>query len=212
MRLPSPRLAIVVVVVPLLSRLLSLSSLASLPPHKQLLMGGAVVIGVAVPSLDSLWHSCALPPCEQMACRGGGAGCRRCHAAPHHPTHDPSHEQLLVRLGAGDVSFLHCHCRYSPPPSLWSSTGPGARQHRRFASSVIHPTSSRSQAWGQVLVPCCLLVLLMLLVVVVVPRMTHPTSKVGGGWCRSLFAVIVVTHLLCSFPSSHHLWPIWPLA
>ena len=112
-----------------------------------------------------------------------GASCCQCCAAPCRPTHNPSHKQLLVRLGVGDVSFLCCHCHCSSPPfpsSLWSSTGPCACQdHCRPISSVIHLASSHSQAWGQVLVPCGLLVLLML-IIFVVPCMTHPMSEAGG--------------------------------
>ena len=105
-----------------------------------------------------------------------GASCHRCCAAPRRPTCNPSHEQLLVRLGVGDVLFLVIVI-VPPPPfpsSLWSSTGPCACQHcHRPISSVIHP------AWVWVLVPCGLLVLLML-VIIIVPHMTHPRSEARG--------------------------------
>jgi hypothetical protein len=87
-------------------------------------------------------------PTPRANARGSGRGC--CHggfgllqsAPPRgrcHSTHDPSHEQSLMGLGAGGVMFMcRCHCRFpSPPP----------RPH-------IHPASSRLQQWVVVVVTC----------------------------------------------------------
>jgi hypothetical protein len=82
------------------------------------------VLGHVVPS--SLWGTGAIPRCHgalvlvfvivsALLLVGG-------HPR-HHSTHNPPHEQWLMRLGAGGVSFLHRHRRSSllcrrPPPLI----------------------------------------------------------------------------------------------
>jgi hypothetical protein len=105
---------------------------------------------------------CIIPPAIHPTSSGswGWGGwcvvCGRCWALRcrcRRSTHDPPHEQLLVRLEVGGVPLLPCVVIIVVPPAF-------------------HPTSSCSRGWGQVVV-----VVAWRCVVVVVPPAIHPTSS-----------------------------------
>jgi len=100
-------------------------------------------------------HSHAITTPQAVAC-GGGAGC---WSSPHPPlplclpfpsptlplvspphrrsTHQPPHEQLLMRLGVGGTMFLCCHCRCVVPVLFLHSSG----------LSPSHPLAVGLQQW-----------------------------------------------------------------
>jgi hypothetical protein len=164
------------------------------PPHEQLLigLGAGGVSFVAVrggggycPAL-ALFHPRSTPPA--VARRAGGGWCVIRALLPlfflpaifRPSTRDPPHEQVLVRLGAGAVAFVHCcHCCRCSHSLLCSVIPP-----------AIHPTSSGSWGWGRVVCRS--------LSVVVAPP-THPASRCSQLW-RGAGVVVVAFQPSCVEP------------
>ena len=128
------------------------------------------VIGIGVGMCYCCCHHSPSPPLPIAA------------AACCHPTHNPPCEQLLVRLGAGGVLFLVCHCHplfvatsssSSPPchlclPSFPLLFHPPLPSHH----PLVHPCLSFQSPPHPLLIPQPSLV-----VVSPIPHAIHPTSS-----------------------------------